>query len=1102
MAIYHAHIQVIGRSAGRSVVAAAAYRAASELHDDKLGYAHDYTAKQGVVHSEIMLPDGAPERWAHDTTKASLHAARSTLWNEVEATERRRDAQLAREMEFAIPRELPRAEAVRLARDFVRREFVQEGMVADLNVHWDVAEDGTPKPHAHVMLTMRRVTPEGFGLKEREWNATGLNERARQRWAELANERLAEHGHDVRIDHRSYAEQGIALEPQNKIGPAGARRAERGEDAERAAEHLAIARRNGEAILADPGVVLDAITRQHSTFSRRDLARFVDRHTADAEQFTAVLAKVEASPELVRVGVDGRGQDRFSTREMLAVEQRLEQAAEALSENRAHGVWSTVTFNALDAAKARGLELGREQRDAVHRVTGVDGLALVVGYAGTGKSSLLGVAREAWESAGYRVRGAALSGVAAEGLAVGSGIDARTLAALEFGWKDGRDLLTRRDVLVVDEAGMVGSRQLERVLSAAKEAGAKVVLVGDPEQLQAIEAGAAFRALVERHGAAEVGEVRRQREAWQREATWELATAKTEAALGRYERAGMVVGHATQAEARAALVRGWDEERLRRPEASQVMLASTRADVGKLNRLARERLRAAGELGADQVVETERGERSLAVGDRLMFLRNERGLGAQPDGRRGVAVKNGTLGTVLAVEAGGERLTVLVDGKDGQEGKDVTFYLRDYGHVDHGYASTVHKAQGMTVDRAHVLASGMLDRHGAYVALSRHRDGVSLHWSAEEHGDRAGLARGLSRERSKDTTLDYRAEFAELRGLRPVAAAAPAQVERPKRKRAAPRPKAEPEVPVTVSPAPALTPPPVLPPEPLLAAHQDVWGRDSLGRGTTPGEIGAAVELSEQVQERRRNLWLWMRQTYRDPYAARAELEGRRYAEGGPLGLERALEHGGPELLGELRGKTGWLASSAAREERVVAQRCGAALPGGLKWVREAEAAARRSYVAGVEAQRARDQVEVPGLSPAAWAALRAVEQAGEKAEREATSRADKHPVWGRQTVRMCAGVAEAWEREVLGRPEVASEVAAVVEAAKERLGEDAVRGLIRAARAPQEAGQREGMAGLALIGRLVAASSDGQLALGSEERAREIQRQSLSPRQGMRPRM
>ena len=746
MAIYHAHIQVIGRSkhsGGRSVVAAAAYRAADELFDDKLNRTHDFTAKLGVVHSEIMLPQGAPTRWEQGTTKASLHAARLALWNEVEAKERRDDAQLAREMEFAIPRELPRAEAIRLARDFVREQFVDRGMVADLNVHWDIGKDGEAKPHAHVMLTMRQVTPEGFGPKVRVWNAAGLYDGVRQRWAELANERLAELGHDVRIDHRSNAEQGIVLEPQNKIGPAGARRAERGEDAERVDEHVARARRNGEAILADPGVVLDAITRQHSTFSRRDLARFVDRHTA-------ALAKVEASAELVRVGMDGRGQDRFSTREMLGVEQRLEQVAEAMSESRMHAVKVDRRRSAL-----AGSALGREQAAAFGHVTRARDLTVVVGYAGTGKSTMLGVARQAWEAEGYRVVGAALSGIAAEGLEAGSGIGSRTLASLEFGWKDGRDLLTRRDVLVVDEAGMVGSRQMERVLSAAKEAGAKVVLVGDPEQLQAIEAGAAFRAIVERVGSVEITEVRRQREAWQRDATRELATGQTDKALQRYEQAGMAVVSETREAAMVSLVAGWDEERRQAPQASRVMLASTRADVAELNGLARERLRAAGELGADQVVETDRGERSLAVGDRVMFGRNERGLGAGPDGRGGVAVKNGTLGTVLAVEAGGERLTVLVDGRDGQEGKDVTFYLRDYGHVDHGYAATVHKAQGVTVDRAHVLASRFMDRHGAYVGLTRHRSGVSLHYGRDEFADSAALARVLGRERSKDTTLDY-----------------------------------------------------------------------------------------------------------------------------------------------------------------------------------------------------------------------------------------------------------------------------------------------------------------------------------------------------------
>ena len=780
MALYHFSAKVIQRSAGRSAVAAAAYRSASELHDARQDRSYNYTAKAGVVHSEILLPAGAPARWQD----------RAALWNEVEAIERRKDAVLAREVEFALPRELSRAEGIALAQDFVREQFVARGMVVDLNVHWTTAGDGEVQPHAHVMLSMRAVDGDGFGKKQRGWNDKALLRDWRERWGEVVNARLCELGYDARVDHRSYAAQGIGLEPQHKVGPAGARRAARGEDAERRAEHDAIACRNGERIAADPMVALDALTRQHSTFTKHDLARLVNRHTDGAEQFGTVMATVEAAPELVRLGVDGRGRERFSTRAMVAAEARMEAAAAELAGDRRHGASEPVVFAALRAAERRGMNLGAEQRDAVRHVTHEGGLALVVGYAGTGKSAMLGVARAAWAAAGYRVRGAALSGIAAEGLEGGSGIESRTLASLEWGWTEGRDALTSRDVLVVDEAGMVGSRQMERVLTAAQKAGAKVVLVGDPEQLQAIEAGAAFRALAERHGAAEIGAVRRQREAWQREATRELATGRTGAALERYEQAGMVRGHATQEAARAALVAGWAAERRAAPGQSRVMLATTRADVAALNELARARLRQVGELGPEQVVQTERGERAMAAGDRLMFLRNERALGAGPGGRGGVAVKNGSLGTVLAVDAKGERLTVALDGPGGaagagQEGQDTrpvaTFYTRDYGHLDHGYAATIHKAQGVTVDRAYVLASTHMDRHATYVALTRHRAGVALHWSAEQHGDRAGLGRSLGRERAKDTSLDYAGPerageellrgaqaYAERRGLDPL----------------------------------------------------------------------------------------------------------------------------------------------------------------------------------------------------------------------------------------------------------------------------------------------------------------------------------------------
>jgi Ti-type conjugative transfer relaxase TraA len=775
LAIYHFSAKVISRANGSSAVAAAAYRSASELHDERLGRSHDFTNKTGVVHSEVMAPEGSPERWQN----------REALWNEVELGEKRKDAQLAREIEFSIPREMSQAQGVELARDFVQQEFVDRGMVADLNVHWDIGPDGLAKPHAHVMLSMREVKTDGegatgpavgFGKKVREWNSTELLTDWRERWAGHVNERLAELDVDARVDHRTLEAQGIELEPQHKIGPAGARRLDRGEDAERADDHREIARRNGEKIIAEPTVALDAITRQQSTFTDLDLARFVHRHTDDAGQFSQAMSAVKASPELVALGQDGQGRERFSTREMLSVEQRLERSAERLAGRASHGlegreVSPAAVGGALAAGESRGLILSESQRDALAHISGPGDLAIVVGYAGTGKSAMLGVAREAWEAQGYQVRGAALSGIAAESLEGGSGIGSRTIASLEHGWAQGRDVLTARDVLVIDEAGMIGSRQMERVLSAADAAGAKVVLVGDAEQLQAIEAGAAFRALTERHGAAEITEIRRQREGWQREATRELATGRTGAALDRYEAAGMVRGHETREAARRALVDGWDSVRQTRPEASQVMLAHTRADVAELNQLARVRMRDAGALGADVALPTERGDRAFAPGDRLMFLRNERSMG----------VKNGSLGTLERIE--GSSLAVRLDGADRRE---VRFDLKDYAQIDHGYASTIHKSQGVTVDHGHLLASDGLDRHAAYVGMSRHRETLAVHYGADDFKDRAQLDRTLSRERAKDTTLDYGEAFAERRGLvrseiRVERGAAPEAVRTPKR---------------------------------------------------------------------------------------------------------------------------------------------------------------------------------------------------------------------------------------------------------------------------------------------------------------------------------
>ncbi|BCH12138.1 hypothetical protein MesoLj131c_63960 [Mesorhizobium sp. 131-3-5] len=748
MAIFHLHVKVIGRKAGSSVVASAAYRSASRLRDERIDRSHDFSAKRGVVHSEVMLPEDVPEVWRD----------RERLWNDVEAFEVRKDAQLAREVEFALPRELSQAQGIELARDFVQAEFVSKGMVADLNVHWDRAEDGSPKPHAHVMLTMRSVDENGFGAKVRDWNATQLVERWRERWAELANERLAELDIDARIDHRSLEAQGIALEPQTQIG-APAQRIEGGglapgdTEADRAELHREIARNNGARILADPSVALDAITHQQSTFTRKDIAKFAHRHSDGVEQFNKVVAAISNAPDLVELGKDRRGEDRFTTRQMIETEQHLHRAAERIDLDERHAVSDVHREAALARAAQRGLVLSGEQIDALAHITDGRGLGVVVGFAGTGKSAMLGVARQAWAAAGYEVRGAALSGIAAENLESGSGISSRTIASMEHSWGQGRDLLTARDVLVIDEAGMVGTRQLERVLSHAADAGAKVVLVGDPQQLQAIEAGAAFRSIHHRHGGVEIGQVRRQRVDWQRDATRDLATGRIGAAISAYDVQGMVHQAATRDDARGELVERWDRDRQAHPEASRIILTHTNDEVRALNQAARERMRAAGDLGDEVRVDVERGARDFASGDRVMFLRNERGLG----------VKNGTLGIVEEVST--QSMTVRTD-----DDRAVRFALKDYADIDHGYAATIHKAQGMTVDRTHVLATPGMDAHGSYVALSRHRDSMDLHYGGDDFATRERLVRTLSRDRAKDMASDYERidpaqHFAERRGI-------------------------------------------------------------------------------------------------------------------------------------------------------------------------------------------------------------------------------------------------------------------------------------------------------------------------------------------------
>ena len=208
MAIYRFEAKVIARSQGRSATASAAYRAGESIDDERTGIVFDYTRKRGVLYSEIFTPPNTPA-WMED---------RAQLWNAVEKAEKRKDAQLARDLLLSLPHELTHGQRRDLVREFVMAEFVAQGMIADVAIHAPDRQADERNHHAHVLLTMRELASNGFGKKVREWNATEQLEAWREHWADMVNGHLEKYGHEARVDHRSLADQGIDREPEPKQG--------------------------------------------------------------------------------------------------------------------------------------------------------------------------------------------------------------------------------------------------------------------------------------------------------------------------------------------------------------------------------------------------------------------------------------------------------------------------------------------------------------------------------------------------------------------------------------------------------------------------------------------------------------------------------------------------------------------------------------------------------------------------------------------------------------------------------------------------------------------------------------------------------------------
>lgn len=775
----------------------AAYIHRTEGYDSLNRQHFDYTDRaHDLLDSQMIVPETAPE-WVKDHAKEGTFVE---FWEELEQREneyldqrwRRQDADAIFDKKaktfvyfretIALPLELNQEQNMKLAEDYVRQTYTERGITAQYAVHW---EDSNP--HVHVMGAVRELTEKGVSTRHKDFGSSFYQQRdlllyARKTYADLGNQHLTEAGFEPRLDHRSYKDQGLDIQPTTHEGYHARKITEEGKHSPVVEHNNRIRAERVSQLDTMADLVLKDVSMTRATFTEADLMRQVSKVTGDdLTAHTALSAKVMAHQDVVRVGTDLRGKARYSTADYVRSEEKLFQHLDKMQQG-------TVRLKVKETRLNKVIEkdysfLSEQQRTAVQAVVSPEQVVAIEGRAGAGKTTLLKVAGDELKAAGHRVYGLSLSGAAADNLERETGIKSSTIdkflypdqlrldaqEALDNGQKtlaqtlnDRADrladqmLLSKNDVLIVDEAGMAGTRHYEKLLEKASAAGAKVVLVGDSAQKKAVAAGGAFEMISQKVGAVELSEIRRQKVDWQREASVKLADGNVREAIKTYHDQGRIAygyGDKLRGQLVDDYVTSLEGDLSKAQE--RLVMAATNKDVKELNDQIRKALVDQGHLKDAYNV---RG-RHWDVNDRIVFMKNQNSdYNVKTLEGDGVGVKNGSMGQVEAIHQGrhGTQFDVRLDGED-----RLVRFRADKGDVTFApaYAVTIDKAQGRTVDKAYVWGSDYMRNDAAYVAMTRHREDVKVYSDINRvAGDPDDLATLWNRAAHKDMVADYKPE--------------------------------------------------------------------------------------------------------------------------------------------------------------------------------------------------------------------------------------------------------------------------------------------------------------------------------------------------------
>jgi|TARA_R110002167_G_scaffold184717_1_gene385195 Ti-type conjugative transfer relaxase TraA len=740
MAIQYIRERYITRSNGHNALAAAAYRANETLYCERTGTTYNYSNKGDCVYSQILLPEAAYDEKTNDSNHPFLD--RETLWNAVEEAEsshnRRATAQLSFELKVALPKELTREQNIELINQYVKDHYVDRyGVAADICIH----DKGDGNPHAHVMFTLRNVLKVGFSkTKNREVTTTvrkvGRNfvpaKRGRNiEWDNVQNRFFQAKEIDLKVDEAGIVptvHEGTVRDSEHYYG--------------RAKHNESVREDNLDIAMSSPSKIIKELEKRHAVFDERDIKSLtftMTGHSDNPHDYDDSLKAVLSSSSLVSLGYNDAGRASYTTVASYKKEVNMSDHSNDLSVRNS----LTVSLEKTYAIAAKN-GLSDEQTDGLIHLIQSGDISCLVGVAGAGKTTLLASLHEVYQEAGISVKGASVSGKAVEGLEEETGIKSRTVHGMLYTYREGGHALKflpeEGSVLVIDEAGMIGLHDMADLVKMSHERKYVLKLIGDPEQLQPIDVGAPFRAILQNVGFYKLEQVRRQSCKKECAMTHALSRGDTGLAIDHYVSDDRLLLD-NSSNLKTELFKQW--ESYTDDLNSSLIIAHTNEDVFELNYHARNYLSNMGRLGEGHEftvkVSDNKQVKEFAANDRIVFLKNDRKVG----------VKNGSLGQIQSIEEG--IVSVLLDN-----GKTVSFNPRKYNEFDHGYAVTVHKSQGATVDNCLTYVSGKgWDKYLSYVAMSRHRHNLHVYADQSSYNDLDGLKRQLSSTPLRDNILDF-----------------------------------------------------------------------------------------------------------------------------------------------------------------------------------------------------------------------------------------------------------------------------------------------------------------------------------------------------------